>query len=144
MEKRPARQKSANLSSEGDEWENYLEELASKQGRILETGFAAIDEPSGGLSLGLMLLVDEDVDRRVSLLKQLIDQAPRDRVPPLCRLRPPGRCGPTRVCRGSRQDIEKGVSEGLAGMGKVETTDARPRPAGFRGRSGERYRGGFD
>lgn len=62
------------LSSEGDDWNDYLEGLARKQGKRLETGFAKLDEALGGLSPGLWILVDEDRDRLVNFLKQLTDQ----------------------------------------------------------------------
>jgi replicative DNA helicase len=70
------------LSSEGDEWADYLEDIASKQGKRFETGFVGIDEGAGGLMTGIMVLADQDVDRRSAFLKQLTDQiAARSNVP---------------------------------------------------------------
>jgi hypothetical protein len=70
----PKRVSKAVLSSEGDDWASYLDELASKQGKTIETGFTALDEGLGGLGPGLMVLVDESQDRLFSFLKQLTDQ----------------------------------------------------------------------
>jgi hypothetical protein len=64
----------AVLSSEGDDWSSYLDDLASKQGKIYDTGFRALDQQFNGLAPGLMLLVDEDRGRVVSFLKQVTDQ----------------------------------------------------------------------
>ena len=64
----------AVLSSEGDDWSSYLDELASNQGKLYDTGFKALDQKLDGLAPGLMLLVDEDRERVVSFLKQLTDQ----------------------------------------------------------------------
>lgn len=70
------------LASEGDEWSSYLQEVAAKQGRIFETGFAGLDDSMGGLSPGLMLLVDQEHDRLSGFLKQLTDQiAIRSKLP---------------------------------------------------------------
>jgi hypothetical protein len=70
------------LSSEGDEWATYLQAVVAQQGRILETGFAGLDEAAGGLSPGLMLVVDQDSGRSGDFLKQLTDQiAARSKVP---------------------------------------------------------------
>jgi replicative DNA helicase len=70
------------LASEGDEWADYLEDIASKQGKSFETGFAGIDEAAGGLMTGIVVLVDQDADRRSAFLKQLTDQiAARASVP---------------------------------------------------------------
>jgi len=70
------------ISSEGEEWANYLQELAAKQGKIFETGFAGLDETAGGLSPSLMLVVDQDAGRLSGFLKQLTDQvAARSRLP---------------------------------------------------------------
>ncbi|HSD50476.1 MAG TPA: DnaB-like helicase C-terminal domain-containing protein [Candidatus Methylomirabilis sp.] len=70
------------LASEGDEWTSYLQEVAAKQGRIFETGFAGLDDSMGGLSPGLMLLIDQDHDRLSGFLKQLTDQiAIRSKLP---------------------------------------------------------------
>jgi replicative DNA helicase len=78
---RPAASKVA-LASEGDEWSSYLQEVAAKQGRIFETGFAGLDDSMGGLSPGLMLLIDQDHDRLSGFLKQLTDQiAIRSKLP---------------------------------------------------------------
>jgi hypothetical protein len=70
----PQKAKSPVLSSEGDEWADYLDDLASQQGRTFETGFVGIDEEAGGLSTGLMVLVDEEQERCIGFLKQLTDQ----------------------------------------------------------------------
>ncbi len=70
----PSRSGTNLLSSEGDEWADYLEDLASNQGKLVETGFTGLDQKTGGLSSGLLLFVDEDSDRRSSFLKQLVDQ----------------------------------------------------------------------
>jgi hypothetical protein len=68
------------LSSEGDEWADYLEDLASKQGKTFETGFVGLD--GGGLTTGLLVLADEEQARRCGFLKQLTDQvALRSQVP---------------------------------------------------------------
>ena len=64
----------AVLSSEGDDWSSYLEDLASKQGRSYDTGFKNLDREFNGLAPGLMLLVDEDRERIVNFLKQVTDQ----------------------------------------------------------------------
>ncbi len=81
---KPARTGSNLLSSEGDEWADYLEDLASKQGKSVETGFVGLDDNAGGLSTGLLLFVDGDRDRRCSFLKQLTDQvAARSKAPGL-------------------------------------------------------------
>ncbi len=70
------------LSSEGDEWADYLEDIASKQGKSFETGFVGIDEGAGGLKTGIMIVADQDADRRSAFLKQLTDQiAARSNVP---------------------------------------------------------------
>jgi hypothetical protein len=72
----------ALLTSEGEEWTSYLEEVRSRQGKSFETGFAGLDERAGGLTTGLMLLVDSDRDRLSAFLKQLTDQvAVRSKVP---------------------------------------------------------------
>lgn len=62
------------LASEGEDWDSYLNELASKQGKSFDTGFVGIDQGVGGLGPGLMLLVDENHDRLCAFLKQLTDQ----------------------------------------------------------------------
>jgi DnaB-like helicase C terminal domain/DnaB-like helicase N terminal domain len=81
-ERKSRRAGPAVLSSEGEEWANYLEEVAAKQGKIIETGFSGLDEKVGGFPPGLMLLVDQDSGRVTSFLKQLTDQiAMRVRVP---------------------------------------------------------------
>jgi hypothetical protein len=64
----------AALSSEGDDWSSYLEDLASKQGKSYDTGFKNLDQEVKGLAPGLMLLVDEDRERVVNFLKQVTDQ----------------------------------------------------------------------
>ena len=64
----------AVLSSEGDDWSSYLEDLASKQGKCYDTGFKNLDREFNGLAPGLMLLVDEDRERLVNFLKQVTDQ----------------------------------------------------------------------
>jgi hypothetical protein len=70
------------LASEGEEWTSYLQEVAAKQGRIFETGFAGLDDSMGGLSPGLMLLIDQDHDRLSGFLKQVTDQiAIRSKLP---------------------------------------------------------------
>ena len=70
------------LASEGDEWTSYLQEVAAKQGRIFETGFPVLDDSMGGLSPGLMLMIDQDNDRLSGFLKQLADQiAIRSKLP---------------------------------------------------------------
>jgi hypothetical protein len=70
------------LASEGEEWTSYLQEVAAKQGRIFETGFGGLDDSMGGLSPGLMLLIDQDHDRLSGFLKQLTDQiAIRSKLP---------------------------------------------------------------
>jgi hypothetical protein len=62
------------LSSEGDDWAAYLDELAAQQGKTFETGFVGLDEEMGGLSAGLMVVFDENNERRTGFLKQLTDQ----------------------------------------------------------------------
>jgi hypothetical protein len=64
----------AVLSSEGDDWSSYLDDLASKQGKTYDTGFERLDQEFNGLAPGLMLLVDEDRERVVNFLKQVTDQ----------------------------------------------------------------------
>ena len=51
-----------------------MDEVASKQGKRFETGFRLLDERLEGLTPGLVLIVDDDVDRRGDFLKQLTDQ----------------------------------------------------------------------
>ncbi len=81
-ERKPRPAGPAVLSSEGDEWPTYLQAVAAQQGKILETGFAGLDEAAGGLSPGLMLVVDQDSGRSSDFLKQLADQvAARSKVP---------------------------------------------------------------
>lgn len=73
---------SAVLSSEAEEWTSYLQEVVAKQGKILETGFAGLDDTAGGLPPGLMLMVDQDSNRLGGFLKQLTDQiAARSKAP---------------------------------------------------------------
>jgi replicative DNA helicase len=70
------------LTSEGEDWTTYLEEVRSKQGKSFETGFVGLDERAGGLTTGVMLLVDTDRDRISAFLKQFTDQvAVRSKVP---------------------------------------------------------------
>ena len=69
--KRPQK---AVLSSEGDDWASYMDDLASQQGKTFDIGFARLDEGLGGLGPGLMLLVDENKERLFSFLKQVTDQ----------------------------------------------------------------------
>ena len=64
----------AVLSSEGDDWSDYMDDLASSQGKTFATGFTQLDEGLGGLGPGLMLLVDEDRDRVFNFMKQITDQ----------------------------------------------------------------------
>lgn len=81
-EARPRPAAPAALSSEGEEWTTYLQEVAARQGKVFETGFAGLDETSGGLFAGLMLVVDRDAGRLSGFLKQLTDQiASRSKVP---------------------------------------------------------------
>jgi hypothetical protein len=81
-ERKPRPPAPGALSSEGDEWATYLQAVVAQQGRILETGFAGLDEAAGGLSPGLMLVVDQDSGRSGDFLKQLTDQiAARSKVP---------------------------------------------------------------
>ena len=67
----------AVLSSEGDDWAGYMDDLASSQGKTFDTGFTRLDEGLGGLSPGLMLLVDEDRERLFNFMKQITDQFAR-------------------------------------------------------------------
>lgn len=70
------------LASEGTELSSYLEELGSKQGKSLESGFPSLDEVTDGLGPGVMVIVDEDRDRLSGFLKQITDQlAEGARVP---------------------------------------------------------------
>jgi replicative DNA helicase len=70
------------LASEGTELSGYLEELGSKQGKSLESGFPSLDEATDGLGPGVMVIVDEDRDRLSGFLKQIADQlAEGARVP---------------------------------------------------------------
>ncbi|GMR22871.1 MAG: hypothetical protein BMS9Abin37_1249 [Acidobacteriota bacterium] len=64
----------AVLASEGDDWSDYMDDLASSQGKTFDTGFARLDEGLGGLNPGLMLLVDEDRVRLFNFMKQITDQ----------------------------------------------------------------------
>ena len=65
---------STSLRAEGGEWMPYLAEMTEKQGSRLETGFAGIDAAFGGLAAGLTLIVDEESERGLDFIKQLIDQ----------------------------------------------------------------------
>ncbi len=69
--KRPQK---AVLSSEGDDWASYMDDLALQQGKTFDIGFARLDEGLGGLGPGLMLFVDENKERLFSFLKQVTDQ----------------------------------------------------------------------
>ncbi len=70
------------LSSEGEEWATYLQEVSARQGRSFETGIAGLDEAAGGLSPGLVLVSDKDSNRLSGFLKQLADQiAARSQIP---------------------------------------------------------------
>lgn len=64
----------AVLSSEADDWSNYMDDLAASQGKTFDTGFAQLDAGVGGLSPGLMLLVDENRERLFTFMKQITDQ----------------------------------------------------------------------
>ena len=78
----PKMPKTPVLSSEGDDWAAYLDDLAAQQGKSFETGFVGIDEELGGLSAGLMVVLDEDNARCTGFLKQLTDQvAIKTKVP---------------------------------------------------------------
>jgi hypothetical protein len=71
----PPRPKSKpSLASEGDDWSSYLKELEANQGKTFETGFKKLDREIDGLGPGLLLLVDEDRQRLLDFLKQVIDQ----------------------------------------------------------------------
>jgi DnaB-like helicase C terminal domain len=70
----PRPRQKAVLSSEGDDWSSYLEDLAKKQGNRFDTGFSRLDAELGGLMAGLFVLVDEDRNRITSFLKQVTDQ----------------------------------------------------------------------
>jgi len=70
------------LASEGTAMSGYLQELESKQGRSIESGFRLLDEIMDGLTPGVMVIVDEERDRLSAFLKQLTDQiAEGARVP---------------------------------------------------------------
>jgi replicative DNA helicase len=70
------------LASEGTAMSSYLQELESKQGRSIESGFQLLDEAMDGLSPGVMVIVDQERDRLSGFLKQLTDQiAEGARVP---------------------------------------------------------------
>ena len=62
------------LASEGEEWGDYLSQLATKQGKTFATGFSGFDETLGGLGPGLVLMLDTDSERLSGFLKQLADQ----------------------------------------------------------------------
>lgn len=73
----PAARRAASpmvLASEGEEWGDYLSQLATKQGKTFATGFAGFDETLGGLSPGLVLMLDTDSERLCGFLKQFADQ----------------------------------------------------------------------
>lgn len=60
----------------------YLQELESKQGKSIESGFRMLDESLDGLCPGVMVIVDHERDRLSAFLKQLTDQiAEGARVP---------------------------------------------------------------
>ena len=110
------------LSSEADEWATYLQAVAAQQGKILETGFVGLDEAVNGLPPGLMLVVDQDSDRRSDFLKQLTDQiAALSKVPCLflshdlskgaLRLRTLSRLSGVPAKEIARGRIEKGSAE---------------------------------
>ena len=70
------------LASEGTAMSSYLQELESKQGKNIESGFRSLDQAMDGLCPGVMVLVDEERDRLSGFLKQLTDQiAEGARVP---------------------------------------------------------------
>ncbi|MFQ5792698.1 MAG: DnaB-like helicase N-terminal domain-containing protein, partial [Acidobacteriota bacterium] len=46
----PPRSPTLTLASEAEDWASYLNDLAAKQGKSFETGFAGLDEMAGGLS----------------------------------------------------------------------------------------------
>jgi len=70
------------LASEGTAMSSYLQELESKQGKSIESGFRLVDEALDGLGPGLMVIVDHERDRLSGFLKQLTDQiAEGARVP---------------------------------------------------------------
>ena len=70
------------LASEGTAMNSYLEELESKQGKSIESGFRLMDEGMDGLGPGVMVIVDQERDRLSGFLKQLTDQiAEGARVP---------------------------------------------------------------
>ena len=70
------------LASEGTAMNSYLEELESKQGKSIESGFRLMDEAMDGLGPGVMVIVDQERDRLSGFLKQLTDQiAEGARVP---------------------------------------------------------------
>ena len=64
----------AVLSSEADDWESYMDGLAGSEGPRFETGFEQLDKGLGGVKPCLMLLMDEDSQRRVNFMKQVTDQ----------------------------------------------------------------------
>jgi len=70
----PKKAMTAVLASEGDDWSDYMDDLASSQGKTFDTGFVRLDEGLGGLSPGLMLLVYEDRMRLFNFMKQITDQ----------------------------------------------------------------------
>ena len=135
--KRPPLAKSSPLvlASEGTELGNYLEELGSKQGKTLESGFASLDEATEGLGPGVMLVVDDEPDRLSGFLKQLTDQiAEGARVPCLyvsfrlskdvLRVRTLARLSGV-----SARDIEKGrLKKDSSEWKKIETSGKQASP----------------
>lgn len=123
------------LASEGTELGNYLEELGSKQGKTLESGFASLDEATEGLGPGVMLVVDDEPDRLSGFLKQLTDQiAEGARVPCLyvsfrlskdvLRVRTLARLSGV-----SARDIEKGrLKKDSSEWKKIETSGKQASP----------------
>ena len=115
------------LASEGTELGSYLEELGSKQGKTLESGFASLDEATEGLGPGVILVVDDERDRLSGFLKQLTDQIAEGaaRALPLSVFPPfQGYVESRTLARlsgVSARDIEKGPSqEGLLRVKKIE------------------------
>ena len=126
----------AVLSSEGDDWSSYLEDLASKQGKIYDTGFKTLDREFNGLAPGLMLLVDEDRERMVSFLKQVTDQMAASgsiRCLFLASEQPKAALGSARS-RGSprsRSSTSKGAAEeGLSPNGSESSAPVEAPPSG--------------
>ena len=66
---------SLDLTSEGCEWLDFMDVLGSKQGKTFVTGFTRLDAGLGCIRPGLMVVVDDEPQRRASFLKQMADQA---------------------------------------------------------------------